>query len=199
MPKTPRSLPTAPRTTEILTFPGVQLLDMAGPLQVFATCNDRYTAAGSAPPYAPRVIACDATSIVTSSGLALSAEPLPKPDTDVIVAGGNGVPAASRDRQLIEWLQARAVRARRVASVCTGAFMLAEAGLLDGRRAAIHWANGAELAGRYPKVRVEADPIFVRDGAVWTSPASPPASTLPLPWSRRTSAARSRSTSHDGS
>ncbi len=93
--------PTVPRTIEILAFPGVQLLDVAGPLQVFATCNDRRTAAGSAPPYAPRVIACGATSIVTSSGLALSAEPLPKPDTDVdtlIVAGGNGVTAASRDR-----------------------------------------------------------------------------------------------------
>ena len=156
----------------MLVFPSVQLLDLAGPLQVFATCNDRHGVAGSAPPYAARVIACGAMSITTSSGLALAVEPLPPAGSTVdtlIVAGGSGVTAASQDRQLVDWLRSHAARARRVASVCTGAFMLAEAGLLDGRRAATHWANCAELASLYPKVRVEADPIFVRDGSVWTS------------------------------
>ena len=157
---------------ELLAFPGVQLLDVAGPLQVFATCNDHFAQTRGAPPYTLQVVARGAASITTSSGLALSVEPLPPPGAEVdtlIVAGGRGVAVASQDRQLLNWLRSRASCARRVASVCTGAFMLAEAGLLDGRRAATHWSDCAELAARFPKVRVEADPIFVRDGPVWTS------------------------------
>jgi transcriptional regulator GlxA family with amidase domain len=70
---------------------------------------------------------------------------------------------------VLDWVRVRATRARRVASVCTGAFLLAAAGLLNGRRAATHWMHCAELARRYPAIRVEPDPIFVRDGAIWTS------------------------------
>ncbi len=77
--------------------------------------------------------------------------------------------AAAADPALLHWLRARAKRARRVASVCTGAFLLAAAGLLEGRRAATHWMHCAELARRFPAIRVEPDPIFLRDGAVWTS------------------------------
>jgi transcriptional regulator GlxA family with amidase domain len=87
----------------------------------------------------------------------------------LIVAGGQGVEAAAADPVVIDWVQLRAKRARRIASVCTGAFLLAASGLLDGRRAATHWSNCAELAHRYPKVHVESDPIFVRDGSVWSS------------------------------
>ncbi len=172
MPKSPRSSPNCPRAIEVLAFPAAQLLDVAGPLQVFATCNDRFDFAGSALPYAPRVIARGVASVATSSGLTLAVESLPPYDAEVdtlVVAGGAGIEAASRDPALVEWLRKRAGRARRVASVCTGAFLLAEAGLLDGRRAATHWSNCAELAARFPKVRVEPDPIFVRDGDVWTS------------------------------
>ena len=85
------------------------------------------------------------------------------------MAGGPGVHAAAADPALLRWVLARARRARRVASVCTGAFVLAAAGMLDGRRAATHWMHCAELARRFPAVRVEPDPIFVRDGAIWTS------------------------------
>ena len=172
MPKSPRSSPNRCRTIEVLAFPSVQLLDVAGPLQVFATCNDRHTVAGGVPPYAPRVIARGLASATTSSGLALAVEALPAAEAEVdtlIVAGGDGVTAAAQDRELMDWLRVHASRARRVASVCTGAFLLAEAGLLDGLRAATHWSNCAELSQRFPKVRVEADPIFVRDGSVWTS------------------------------
>ncbi|TXM64429.1 helix-turn-helix domain-containing protein, partial [Methylobacterium sp. WL120] len=87
----------------------------------------------------------------------------------LIVAGGPGVVAACADADLIDWMRARAARARRVASVCTGAFLLGAAGLLDGRRAATHWAYCARLAKRYPLARVEPDPIFVQDGPVWSS------------------------------
>jgi transcriptional regulator GlxA family with amidase domain len=73
------------------------------------------------------------------------------------------------DRRLMSWLRRIAPRVRRLASVCTGAFLLAEAGLLDGRRATTHWASCRELAERYPRVVVDADPIFVRDGRVYTS------------------------------
>jgi hypothetical protein len=79
------------------------------------------------------------------------------------------VHAASRDARTVRWVRRQAQHARRVASVCTGAFLLAEAGLLDGRRAVTHWARCDEFAARYPNVRVEPDPIFIRDGALWTS------------------------------
>ena len=79
------------------------------------------------------------------------------------------VEAASEDAPLVDWVRDRAAQARRVASVCTGAFLLAAAGVLDGRRAVTHWKACARLAKRFPAVRVEPDPIFVRDGSVWTS------------------------------
>jgi transcriptional regulator GlxA family with amidase domain len=87
----------------------------------------------------------------------------------LMVAGGQGVEAAAADPAIIKWVQTRAKRARRIASVCTGAFLLAASGLLDGRRAVTHWSYCAELARRFPEVRVESDPIFVRDGPVWSS------------------------------
>jgi transcriptional regulator GlxA family with amidase domain len=87
----------------------------------------------------------------------------------LLVAGGEGVEAAAEDPVLIDWVRQRASRARRVASVCTGAFLLAAAGVLDGRRATTHWMYCARLAQSFPAVRIEPDPIFVCDGPVWTS------------------------------
>ena len=91
------------------------------------------------------------------------------PIDTLIVAGGVGVHEAARDRELVSWVKRRARTCRRVASVCSGAFVLAEAGLLDGRRATTHWAVADNLAERYPRVTVDADPIFIREGNVWTS------------------------------
>jgi transcriptional regulator GlxA family with amidase domain len=171
MPKNPRFLPK-PRVVEILAYPAVQLLDIAGPLQVFASANEIAARHGDAPLYAPRVVSAGAPVVTASAGLGLAAERLPPAraalDT-LLVAGGPGVHAAAADPALLDWVRARARRARRVASVCTGAFLLAAAGLLDGRRAATHWMHCAELARRFPGIRVEPDPIFVRDGAIWTS------------------------------
>jgi len=107
-----------------------------------------------------------------SAGLGLTTDPLPPvhvPLDTLIVAGGQGVNEAAADPILLHWVKMRAVKARRIASVCTGAFLLAAAGLLDGRRAVTHWEQCDELAERHPKVKVEADPIFVHDGPVWTS------------------------------
>jgi transcriptional regulator GlxA family with amidase domain len=87
----------------------------------------------------------------------------------LVIAGGPGVEAAAADTVLVEWVREHAGQARRTASVCTGAFLLAASGILDGPRAVTHWSYCAELARRFPAVRVESDPIFVRDGSVWTS------------------------------
>ncbi len=157
---------------EILAFPAVQLLDVAGPLQVFATANDLAAARGQAPLYAMRVVSAHAPTVVASAGLGLCVAPLPRAETaldTLLVAGGPGVHAAAENPVVLNWLRRRATRARRVASVCTGAFLLAAAGLLNGRRAATHWRHCADLSRRYPAIRVESDPIYVKDGAVWTS------------------------------
>jgi len=156
----------------VLAFPSVQLLDVTGPLQAFATANDQVTQAGGTAPYDLRVVAKGGQGVTASAGLAITAAPLPRPGSAVdtlMIAGGPGVQAATADPVLVDWVRQRAAKARRVASVCTGAFLLAESGALDGRRAATHWSVCKEFAQRYPAVRVEPDPIFVRDGSVWTS------------------------------
>jgi transcriptional regulator GlxA family with amidase domain len=161
------------RSILVLAFPGAQLLDVSGPLQVFASANELAEERGQAKPYAPRVVAADAGPLVTSSGVALMADSLRSAATKsadtLIVAGGKGVHAAAREPRLVRWVRQQAAKSRRVASVCTGAFLLAEAGLLDGRRVVTHWTRCQELAARYPNLRVDADPIFIREGAVWTS------------------------------
>jgi transcriptional regulator GlxA family with amidase domain len=173
MPNEPRFPPNVSRVVEILAFPSVQLLDVTGPLQVFATANE--IAAGGAEDaasYSVNVVAPGGGTVTTSSGLAVLAQCLPLTEAGLdtlLVAGGPGVASAAADASLVDWLRDRAGRARRVGSVCTGAFLLAEAGVLDGRRAVTHWSMCADLARRFPAVRVETDPIFVRDGLVWTS------------------------------
>jgi transcriptional regulator GlxA family with amidase domain len=155
---------------EILGFDGAQILDITGPAQVFATAND-LTAKGAPKPYEIATVALQ-PDIATSSGLVLRAQIRESGEGEVgtlIVSGGTGVDTARRDGALIGWVRQRAARAARTASVCSGALLLAEAGLLDGRRAVTHWPRCAELAARYPAVHLEPDPIFVRDGAIWTS------------------------------
>jgi len=170
MPKTTRFTPSA-RRIEILAFDGVQLLDVAGPLQVFASANDAAEEEGRPRPYEPVVVA-ERGFVTASAGLALAPRRLSRigtPLDTLIVAGGSGVDAACENPALIRRIAARAAAARRVASVCSGAFLLAKAGLLDGRRAVTHWHRCAEFARRFPAVRLEPDPIFIRDGNVWTS------------------------------
>jgi transcriptional regulator GlxA family with amidase domain len=171
-PKSALSPPTVTRIVEVLAYPDVQLLDVTGPLQVFASANDLVAKAGGARPYAIRLVAPGGQSVAASAGVALVAGPLSSLEDCVdtlIVAGGEDFDAASADGALIDWVRERAGRARRTASICTGAFLLAAAGLLEGRRAATHWLYCGELARRFPAVHVESDPIFVRDGSVWTS------------------------------
>jgi transcriptional regulator GlxA family with amidase domain len=166
---------TTRRRVVVLAFPDVQMLDVTGPSEVFSLA-DRF----HGPAYELELVGVDAHTpgaapapIAASSGLRVM------PDLDLaacrgpidtlIVPGGFGVRSVQRDERLIEWIETAAARSRRVAAVCTGAFLLARAGLLDGRRATTHWAACAQLARRYPSIEVASDPIFVRDGNLYTS------------------------------
>lgn len=161
-----------PRRIELLAFPDVQMLDIAGPAQVFTAANELAQERGAAMPYDVHVVSPLNTHIKATSGLTFIvtqiADDAVLPDT-LIVAGGRGVMQAMQDQGLCEWLSLRSGGSRRVASVCTGAFLLAAAGLLNGRRAVTHWRHCDQLARQYPRVQVDTNPIFVRDGAVWTS------------------------------
>ncbi|HZS82348.1 MAG TPA: helix-turn-helix domain-containing protein [Stellaceae bacterium] len=168
----PRFPPSTARSVDILAFPSVQLLDVAGPLQVFATANQLAERAGASLPYKARMIARGDGRVVASAGLGLAGDPLPPAseaaDT-LIVAGGPGVHEFAADEAAVAWLLERSRHVRRLASVCTGAFLLAAAGLLDGRRVVTHWDWCDRLAERFPALAVERDPIFVEDAGVWTS------------------------------
>lgn len=176
-PDSPPILPTlhttpALRVIEMVAFDAVQLLDVTGPLQVFATANETIANAGGSHPYTVRIVAQQVPNVTASAGIMLATQSLPPPSSPVdtlIIAGGPGVKAAVAETELVAWVTARAAAARRTASVCTGAYLLAATGILDGRRATTHWSFCDDLARSFPAVRVEADPIFVRDGSVWTS------------------------------
>ena len=161
----PELYPCEPATRHVvfLAFPDVQLLDVTGPFQVLASANALVPDAAR-PPYALKVVAADPGAIASSSGLTLVADPLPPPDQPIdtlIIAGGAGTVAVCRNPALLNWIAQRSAKARRVASVCTGAFILAAAGLLDGRRATTHWSRCAELAAAFPSIQVEPDPIYI--------------------------------------
>jgi transcriptional regulator GlxA family with amidase domain len=172
MPRPARYPPNATRIVEVLAYPAVQLLDVTGPLQVFASANDLAAKAGEARPYTIRLVAPGGHSVEASAGVALLASPLSPIEESVdtlIVSGAEDFNAASADDVLVGWVRERTKQARRTASICTGAFLLAASGVLDGRRVVTHWLYCAELARRFPAVQVESDPIFVRDGSFWTS------------------------------
>lgn len=154
-----------PRRIAVLIFHDFQLLDAAGPISTFEIAARFRPKA-----YEISVVAPVPGAIASSSGAAIEAGPLPAtpPDT-LLVAGGDGTYQAIRDGALLAWLRTAASGVRRLASVCSGAYLLAEAGLLDGRRATTHWQRSADFARRYPKVRPEPDRIFIRDGTIWTS------------------------------
>jgi len=166
--------PVKPRKVVILAYPGVQSLDVTGPLEVFAGAHQLIAATGRGDRgYEVSIASRDGASLRSSSGLNLTphsaVRDAPAPIDTLIVAGGAGCMDAAADRALVEWISKVSLRARRTVSVCTGAFLLARAGLLDGRRVTTHWAFAAELARLHPAVRVDPDPIYLRDGRIWTS------------------------------
>jgi len=162
------------RSVLILGFPGVQSLDLSGPSEVFTSSTLCLRGMGRADDgYEVRVVSRNGEPATTGTGLALVAEPLPDPrgpvDT-IVLPGGFGTDAARQDPDVIGWIQIAAGNARRVVSVCTGAFLAAQAGLLDGCVATTHWAFAGQLAREFPKITVDPEPIFVRSSdQVWTA------------------------------
>jgi transcriptional regulator GlxA family with amidase domain len=162
-------MPSDPRRVVMLAFPDVQILDVTGPGEVFAIA-DRICS-GTA--YKVELVAPRAGELQSSGALRLLADrgiaDCSGPVDTLLLGGGLGVIEAMGEEELIDWLRQAAGRSRRVASVCTGAFLLAKAGLLDGRRATTHWSACRRLAEAYPSIQVEMDSIFVRDGDLFTS------------------------------
>lgn len=151
------------RAIAVVVFPGFQLLDAAGPTTAFEIA-ERFRP-GS---YELALVTPGGGEVTSSSGLVLAAGPLGDGAYDtVVVSGGDVVRSMAAAQAIVAWL--RRVKARRIASVCSGAFLLAEAGLLDGRCATTHWNSTDDFGRRYPKVRLDAERIFIRDGDVWTS------------------------------
>ena len=156
----------------IVGFPGVQGLDLVGPFEVFTSASLAVSGQGKEG-YQPVVASVDGRPVTTETGLTFAAVELPDPSEPVdtlILPGGRGVHAARQDPRVIDWVVAAAPQARRVVTVCTGAFLAAQAGLLDGCRATTHWAYTDQLAREFPEIDVDPDPIFVRSSAtVWTA------------------------------
>lgn len=163
-----------PRQIAILAFPEVQSLDVTGPLEVFATAHKLIELTDRADPgYEIQIVSPSGAPLRTSSGLQIvphaGCEQAPARLDTLIVAGGHGSRAMSADSATLAWVAKSAKGARRTASVCTGAFILGAAGLLDGRRATTHWSAARRLAHLYPSIQVDPEPIFLRDGNIWTS------------------------------
>ena len=157
------------RHIAFLTYDRVKLLDVTGPLQVFSDTNEllgRYA-------YATTLASLYGGPVTTDTGVTLNTRRLAGVGLDVsdtlIACGGDGVHAASRDNRLTAGVERAAEKCGRIASTCTGAFLLAAAGLLDGRRAVTHWKRCTDLARAYPKAEIDPDPIFIEDRGVWTS------------------------------
>jgi transcriptional regulator GlxA family with amidase domain len=150
----------------IVVFPDFQILDASGPISVFEIAF-RY--ARCATPI--RVIAAKPGPVRSSSGVEILAKKFGPPSaiTTLIIAGGDGVEQAARQTCTMRFVKNVAARGTRVASVCSGTFVLAEAGLLDGRRATTHWVRTRQFLSTYPRVKLEPDQIFVRDGQIWSS------------------------------
>jgi transcriptional regulator GlxA family with amidase domain len=169
----------------IAAFPGVQSLDVVGPYETFvgATRVSEMLGRPGGHGYQVTLASSDGQPVRAESGLGLCTVPLPDPadladpaDSDpethidtLLIPGGDGVHSARNDAGFVQWIADTAPRCRRVATVCTGAFLAAEAGLLDGRRVTTHWARAAKLADEFPALKVDPDPIYIRDGKYWSS------------------------------
>ena len=167
---------SGPRTIVFLAAPNTQVLDVAGPFQVFVRAAELFVHEhpGHQPPY--DVILASTSSrktVSTNCGLVLTGtetfHSLRGPIDTLLIAGGSGLDQAARDQELLIWLRKAAQRVRRIGSICTGAFLLAAAGLLDGKRATTHWKFAAELAKRFEQTNIDPDPIYIRDGNTYTT------------------------------
>lgn len=168
-------LPEPPaRTVSIVVFDRCQIIDATGPAGVFGAANEvHFARGGRIPLYDVKLVGKSTGPVRTSAGVSLHADQdldaVAAPLDTLICAGGKGSQVMAADGRAVSRIKVLAGASRRVVSVCTGAYILAAAGLLDGRRAATHWAHCHLLAEAHPEVRVEPDPIFIRDGNIFTS------------------------------
>ena len=158
------------RRVVFVIFDGFQALDLVGPHEVFDGAGRVTGEAG----YHCQVVAPAAGPVSSSSGLPVHAGHAvadldPRGIDTLLTVGGGGVDRASRDAELVAWVARAGAEARRVASVCSGVFLLAAAGLADGRRVTTHWRREEQLVREHPELEVDCDPIFIRDGRLWTS------------------------------
>jgi len=171
----PRSSPFAgpPRHIVLLANDGMNLLDLCGPLQAFSTARRQDPEA-----YRIHVVSAAGGAVVTGAGLPVATESLAQFEAKLgdgerihtlVAPGGSISERFVTNPALVDWIRERAPQAQRVCSVCTGAFYLAEAGLLDGLRVTTHWAWAEQLQRAYPALQVDPDPIFIRQGRIWTS------------------------------
>ncbi len=161
------------RRVVFVVFPDLQLLDLTGPFEVLASANQLLLGRAGEPGYESEIVSRGGGVVRSSSGFPVTCHSSIRNCTGAIdtlvVVGGPGSQAASADADLIDWLKQASARSRRTVSVCTGAFVLAAAGILDGLRVTTHWASCARLAAKHPDVTVDPQPIFIRQGSVWTS------------------------------
>jgi transcriptional regulator GlxA family with amidase domain len=160
------------RHVVIVAFDGLQPLDAVGPHEVFAGAGRAAASLGRTGGYRVTLASAAGATVVAESGLELGTRPLPEPSERIdtlVLAGGRGADAAAADESLVGWIRHAAPRCRRVATVCSGAFLGAAAGLLDGRRVTTHWARAEQLRAAWPALTVDPDPIYVRDGKYWSS------------------------------
>jgi transcriptional regulator GlxA family with amidase domain len=154
------------RRVAFLIFPDFQLLDAAGPISAFEIAERH--APGT---YELRVIAKQPGAVGSTSGASMNAMSmgLPKSIDTLIVVGGEGTRAMSNDERTVKFVASCGANSRRVASVCSGAYILAATGLLDGRAATTHWTRSDDFARKFPRVKLDADRIFVKAGKFWSS------------------------------
>jgi transcriptional regulator GlxA family with amidase domain len=160
------------RHVVIVVFDGVQPLDAVGPHEVFAGAGRAAASVGRLGGYRVTLASSAGGTVHAESGLRLGTDFLPDTDQPIdtlVLAGGSGANAAAADDTLVAWIRAAAPRCRRVATVCSGAFLGAAAGLLGGRRVTTHWARAQELRDTHPDITVDPDPIYIRDEKVWSS------------------------------
>jgi transcriptional regulator GlxA family with amidase domain len=164
------------KTIVFLAAPSTQILDVAGPFQVFVRAAELFVQEHPARKAPYNVVLASSSrhrSVTTNCGLVLTGtetfRTLRGPIDTLLVAGGTGLEKAACDQELLLWLRKSAQRVRRIGSICTGAFLLASAGLLNGKRATTHWKWAAELAGRFTHTTVDPDPIYIRDGNTYTT------------------------------
>jgi transcriptional regulator GlxA family with amidase domain len=150
----------------------MQSLDAIGPFEVFAGASAAARALGRSGGYRVTLASSQGQVVRAESGVGVATEPLPEPGTRIdtlVLPGGGQARSARQDAELVAWIKAVAPDCRRVATVCTGAFLAAHAGLLDGRRVTTHWAQAGRLAAEFPLLDVDPDPLYIQDGKYWTS------------------------------